>query len=1050
MTELAEPLALNEPRSGLLERAVNVRLRLGWEMAALAALVVLGAGFRFWDLGSRALHHDESLHGFYAYNLFQGHGYVHDPLMHGPFQFFGIASTFFLTGGASDYTLRVFPALFGSILIVLPFFFRSRLGSLGALFASALIAFSPTLLYYSRFARNDIYIAVFTLGIVISLWRYVDERKPLYLYTGAGLLGLSFATKEVTYLQVGLLMLILNGWLAAELAAQTRDALKLDRLSHYLWALAYFPIAWLVAATWRLTGEVRERAGLRELAPAGAFLIILGTFTLPQLSAAVQVPLERVGIEIGERSEGATLGVPDGGVPIVAGLLVATAVVGLGWNWRVWAIAAAAFYVPYILLYTSFFTHMDGFGSGIWGSLDYWLDEQRLDQPRGNQPWFYYLMLLPSYEFLPLVAAAPALFYYAIKGDAFRRFLLAWVAGTFGMYIWAGEKMPWLSVHTSLPAIILAAYALGDLFSHLPKDHKLQRVTPQVLPFVAACMGLAAVAFAAFGPDGAAWITLRVLLVGAALGALVWLLQPFDRQRLALGLAAAVLGGLALFTVRTGIVATYENGDVPRELLVYTQTSPQVPDVMAQIREAGAVSGLGRDVPVFVDNAYSWPWRWYLREYPNAVYGGVGEGFTPPADAIVVVALENDGRMDAYRDQYQTPVRHYLRWWFPEFDTYKTLPTHSVTAFFGEFIGDLFRPAAWSVWWSYFRDRDPSAPLGGGEEVAYFPKAYPVHAGPPSGTATPQPTTPPATQPTQSSSPLPAPGVDPAGRYALGQAGAAPGAFAHLTGVTVDGQGGIYVADTGNNRIQKFSADGEFVAQVGGTGTEPGRFNQPSDIAVGADGTVYVVDTWNHRIQVFDSALKFVAEFGRPAGDLEDPEPDQMWGPRAITFAADGNLLVSDTGTNRLKVFSPAGQVVRVVGSRGDAAGRFVEPVGVVVTPAGEILVADVGNARIQRFDADFNPLAAYPIEAWSDLNPDNKPYLALLPDGRLLATDAPQGQLVLIGADGSVEATLTQLAGTTFPSPRGVDADAAGFVYVTDAAGSRVLRFPLSDLDAP
>ena len=58
MTELAEPLPLDEPRAGLLSRAVSVRLRLGWELTALVSLVVLGAGLRFWDLGSRALHHD--------------------------------------------------------------------------------------------------------------------------------------------------------------------------------------------------------------------------------------------------------------------------------------------------------------------------------------------------------------------------------------------------------------------------------------------------------------------------------------------------------------------------------------------------------------------------------------------------------------------------------------------------------------------------------------------------------------------------------------------------------------------------------------------------------------------------------------------------------------------------------------------------------------------------------------------------------------------------------------------------------------------------------
>ncbi|KKK96555.1 hypothetical protein LCGC14_2661580, partial [marine sediment metagenome] len=247
MSEVAAPL----PAEPAARRPLSLELRLTWEVVAYASFVIVGAGMRFWDLGSRALHHDESLHGFYAYGLFQGNGYEHNPLLHGPFQFFGTALTFFLTGGASDYTVRIFPALFGVALILLPLLFRSRLGRLGALFASGLIAFSPTLLYFSRFARNDIYVAVFTLGIVVALWRYIDERKPVYLYAGAGLLGLSFATKENTFINVAILLVFLNLWLAADLLRQSRREMGLDRASS---AMAYFflylPYAWALAALW--------------------------------------------------------------------------------------------------------------------------------------------------------------------------------------------------------------------------------------------------------------------------------------------------------------------------------------------------------------------------------------------------------------------------------------------------------------------------------------------------------------------------------------------------------------------------------------------------------------------------------------------------------------------------------------------------------------------------------------------------------------------------------------------------------------------------------
>ncbi|HEU5322550.1 MAG TPA: TIGR03663 family protein, partial [Methylomirabilota bacterium] len=119
MSELAEPIAAGSDEEGLLDRAVGMRLRLNWQVIAFAAVIIVAAGMRFWDLGSRALHHDESLHAWTAWRLFQGEGYVHEPWMHGPLQFFGTAASFFLFG-VSDYTARIFPALAGAAVVALP------------------------------------------------------------------------------------------------------------------------------------------------------------------------------------------------------------------------------------------------------------------------------------------------------------------------------------------------------------------------------------------------------------------------------------------------------------------------------------------------------------------------------------------------------------------------------------------------------------------------------------------------------------------------------------------------------------------------------------------------------------------------------------------------------------------------------------------------------------------------------------------------------------------------------------------------------------------
>ncbi len=128
-----------------------------WELSVYALIILAAAGLRFWDLGSRAIGHDESEHAQFSWYLYNGGGYTHDPMMHGPFKFDAVAfiwkglsflsSAPFLSSfahwGPSDYTVRILPAIFGTALVALPYFFRGHIGRVGALFAALFLAFSP-------------------------------------------------------------------------------------------------------------------------------------------------------------------------------------------------------------------------------------------------------------------------------------------------------------------------------------------------------------------------------------------------------------------------------------------------------------------------------------------------------------------------------------------------------------------------------------------------------------------------------------------------------------------------------------------------------------------------------------------------------------------------------------------------------------------------------------------------------------------------------------------------------------------------------------------
>src|SRR3990172_3027069 len=109
-------------------------------------------------------------------------------------------------------------------------------------------------------------------------------------------------------------------------------------------------------------------------------------------------------------------------------------------------------------------------------------------------------------------------------------------------------------------------------------------------------------------------------------------------------------------------------------------------------------------------------------------------------------------------------------------------------------------------------------------------------------------------------------------------------------------------------------------------------------------------------------------------------------------------------------------------GGGGGGGGGWGEPVGIAIdAEARQILVADAGNARIQRFDAALRPIAQYAVKEWEDLEPTNKPDLAVLPGGRLLVSDPAHGRVLLMGTDGRLAASLDGVGGEAPAAPRGI-----------------------------
>jgi DNA-binding beta-propeller fold protein YncE len=270
---------------------------------------------------------------------------------------------------------------------------------------------------------------------------------------------------------------------------------------------------------------------------------------------------------------------------------------------------------------------------------------------------------------------------------------------------------------------------------------------------------------------------------------------------------------------------------------------------------------------------------------------------------------------------------------------------------------------------------------------------------------------------------------EPQGKF--GAPGTAPGRFASEQGVAFDPAGSVYVADTGNDRVQKFAPDGAFDLAFGSSGSGPGEFAQPADVAISPGGDVYVVDSGNARVQRFTADGAFLETFG-----TEGAAAGQFVNPSGISVSTDGDVYVADTGNDRIQVFTPDGAFIAAFGSVGSGAGQLSGPRGLAFdAEQGTIYVADTGNDRVDQFSAEGAFIASFGHSGAEALSgPRGVDFDRI---GNVYVADSDHGRVVQFTADGAFAASFAEGTG-----PNDVAADGDGGVYVANAAASDILIF--------
>ncbi|VVB91791.1 Dolichyl-phosphate-mannose-protein mannosyltransferase [uncultured archaeon] len=179
-------------------------------------IIVAAFSLRLYHLDERVFHHDEAAVGYFTYKLFNDGTYSYDPSFHGPFMYY-VTAEMYRRMGDNIYSSRLLPAIFGASMLFLLFPLRKYIGNMGMVLAAFFFAVSPSFLYYSRFYREDIFIAFFTLLALVCAVKYAEKYtesgysylRVFYLFlAGAALVSLA-ALKENAYIMMALIAFFL-------------------------------------------------------------------------------------------------------------------------------------------------------------------------------------------------------------------------------------------------------------------------------------------------------------------------------------------------------------------------------------------------------------------------------------------------------------------------------------------------------------------------------------------------------------------------------------------------------------------------------------------------------------------------------------------------------------------------------------------------------------------------------------------------------------------------------------------------------------------------
>lgn len=251
--------------------------------------------------------------------------------------------------------------------------------------------------------------------------------------------------------------------------------------------------------------------------------------------------------------------------------------------------------------------------------------------------------------------------------------------------------------------------------------------------------------------------------------------------------------------------------------------------------------------------------------------------------------------------------------------------------------------------------------------------------------------------------------------------------FNHPSGIAVDGNGNLYIADFANNKIRKIAPNGQVTTLAGNPNNNPGStdgmdtsasFNHPLGVAVDENGYVYVADGYNNKIRKISPAGLVSTVAGNPQnypGPVNGPDTIASFNtPAALVIDGSNHIYVVDQGNNKIRKIAPDGSVTTLAGTGAsgyaDGAGlrtKFNSPYSIALDLQGNLFVSDFDNLLIREIT---------PADSVATIAGDGRPGFV---DGSPL--------------------------NAKFAAPAGIVVDKNGILYVADAGNCRIRKIILN-----